>query len=97
MIYKIVYTPYAERDIWEIADYLSDFSVTTARQFLLTLKAKIEELADLPLKYPMIDPGLPYRKMVVDKYVVLYIVDDDRQEVLIMRVVHDKRNYRSEL
>ncbi len=93
MAYKIVYRSRAELDIWQIADYLADFPGAVARQFLLELKEGIEGLADLPLRHPVISPGAPYRKMMVGKYVVIYAVERDRREVLIMRVVHGKRDY----
>ena len=97
MAYRIVYKAYAERDIWEIADYLSDHSMPAAVKFLQEVKRRIEGLADMPLMCPKIDSHQDYRKMVVDNYVVTYIVNEQVKEVLIMRVVHRKRNYRSEL
>ena len=97
MIYKIVYKPYAERDMWEIAAYLSDYSVPTAQNFLKKLKEKIEGLSEMPLRFPKINPHKEYRKMVVDKYVVVYLVDERRNQVLIVRVVHGMRNYQDSI
>ena len=97
MAYSIVYKAYAERDIWEIADYLSDHSMPAAVEFLQTVKKRIENLVDMPLIFPKISPHQDYRKMVVGSYVVLYIVNERAKEILIMRVVHGKRNYQTEL
>ena len=97
MPYKIVYKAYAERDIWEIADYLSDHSIQATENFLREIKSRIESLADMPLMYPKIDPHQEYRKMVVGQYVVAYIVNKQAKEVLIMRVVYGRRNYQDEL
>jgi len=97
MSYKIVYKAYAERDIWETADYLSDHSITAAQNFLREVKSRIESLADMPLLYPKIDIHHEYRKMVVGNYVVTYIVSEQPREVLIVRVVHGRRNYQNEL
>ena len=97
MAYRIVYKGYAERDICEIADYLSDHSMPAAEKFLHAIKTRIEGLADMPLICPKIDSHQDYRKMVVDNYVVAYIVNEQAKEVLIMRVVHGRRNYQSEL
>ena len=96
MAYSIVYKAYAERDIWEIADYLSDHSIPAAVNFLQTVKKRIEDLIDMPLMCPKISPHQDYRKMVVGSYVVLYIVNEHAKEILIMRVVHGKRNYQAE-
>ena len=97
MTYKIIYKPYAERDIWETADYLSEHSVSAAEMFLRSLKEKIEGLSEMPLRYPKIDSRQEYRKMPVDKYVVVYLVDEHQKQVLVMRVVHGMRNYLSDI
>ena len=97
MAYSIIYKAYAERDIWEIADYLSDHSMPAAVKFLTEIKDRIEGLAEMPFMYPQIDLNQDYRKMVVGDYVVAYIVNERAKEILIMRVVHGKRNYQEEL
>jgi len=97
MGYRIVYKAYAERDIWEIADYLSDHSLSAAEGFLREVKDKIERLIDTPLMYPKISSYQDYRKMVVGDYVVVYIINEQSKEILIMRVVHGKRNYQEEI
>ena len=97
MAYSIVYKAYAERDIWEIADYLSDHSILAVVKFLQTVKGRIENLVDMPLMCPKINSHQDYRKMVAGSYVVLYIVNEHTKEVLIVRVVHGKRNYQEEL
>jgi len=97
MAYSITYKAYAEQDIWEIADYLSDHSISAAAEFLQTVKERIEGLADMPLMYPKINPHQDYRKMVVSSYAVLYIVNEHAKEILIIRVVHGKRNYQEQL
>ena len=97
MRYEIVYKAFAERDIWEIADYLSDYSMSAAEKFLREVKEKIENLADMPLIYQKIDPHREYRKMVVGNYVVIYVALEQTEKVLILRVVHGKRNYQEEL
>jgi len=90
----MAYKAYAERDIWEIADYLSEHSVSAAEEFLCEIKRKIESLAEMPLMCPKIASNQEYRKLVVGKYVVAYIANEQAKEVLIMRIVHGKRNYR---
>ena len=97
MAYNIVYTPYAERDIWEIADNLSDYSIIAARRFLQKTKTQIESLADMPNRYPILLPKRAYRKLVVDNYIVVYSVREDIQQVTIVRVIHGMRNYLEEI
>ena len=97
MTYNIVYKAYAERDIWDIADYLSDHSITAAVNFLRETKKRIEALSDMPFMCPKINLHQDYRKMVVGSYVVVYAVNDQTMEVLIIRVVHGRRNYKDEV
>ncbi|MCL2576624.1 MAG: type II toxin-antitoxin system RelE/ParE family toxin [Defluviitaleaceae bacterium] len=96
MEYKIIYKSYAERDIWEIADYLSDYSADAVKSFLRELKEKIEGLEKMPQMYPKIAPH-DYRKIVIGNYVAVYIVNEQLKEILIVRVVHGKRNYQDDL
>ena len=97
MTYKIIYKPYAERDMWEIVDCLSEHSVSAAQKFLRKLKEKIEGLSEMPFRYPKINSQQEYRKMSVDKYVVAYLVDELQGHVLIIRVVHGMRNYQNDI
>ena len=97
MAYSIVYKAYVEQDIWEIADYLSDNSMPAAVKLLQTVKKRIDGLVDMSITCPKVSPHQDYRKMVVGSYVVLYIVNEHAKEILIMRVVHGKRNYQAEL
>ena len=97
MEYNIVYTACAERDIWQIADYLSDYSVEAAENFLHTVKDRIERLAKMPLMYPKINFHQVYRKMPVGDYVVVYQINEHARQVVILRVVHGRRNYQTEL
>ena len=97
MTYSIVYRPYAERDIWEIADSMSEYSTAAARKFLQKLQEKIESLSEMPLLYQKISSQQEYRKMVVDKYVVVYYVDEQERQVIIVRVVHGMRNYQDSI
>jgi plasmid stabilization system protein ParE len=97
MSYKIVYKAYAERDLWEIADYLSEHSIPALHNFMQEVKLRIEGLKSMPLMYPKIDTRHDYRKMVVGSYMVLYIVNEQAKEILIMRIVHGSRNYKSQL
>ena len=94
MPYNIVYTAYAERDIWQIAEYLCEHSPPAAETFLREVKKRVEQLADMPHMYPQIDPAQPYRKMVLGNYVVIYAPYEPTSTITVKRVVHGKRNYK---
>jgi plasmid stabilization system protein ParE len=83
--------------MWKIAASLSDYSVSAAQNLLIKLKEKIEGLSDMPFRFPKINPRQEYRGMVVDDYVVAYVVDERRNLVIIIRVVHGMRNYQDSI
>ncbi|MCL2364102.1 MAG: type II toxin-antitoxin system RelE/ParE family toxin [Defluviitaleaceae bacterium] len=97
MAYNIAYTAFAERDLWEIADYLSEHSIPAMQRLMREVKVHIAGLAFMPFMYPKIDPGREYRKMVVGSYVVVYLPDESLKQITIVRVVHGRRNYQPEL
>lgn len=66
---------YAERDIWEIADYLSDYSMSVAVEFLFEVKRRIEGLVDMPLVCPKINSYQDCKKMAICDYVVAYLLN----------------------
>ena len=97
MPYRVVYRAYVEKDIREIADYRSDYFVSVAETFLRELRSKIERLTETPLLYPKIDSYSEYRKMVVGNYVVVYVFNEQTEEIVIIRVVYGKRNYQENI
>ncbi|MCL1975649.1 MAG: type II toxin-antitoxin system RelE/ParE family toxin [Firmicutes bacterium] len=96
MVYKIVYKPYAEHDIWEIAAFLWEYSISAAHSLLKKIKFNIKGLSEMPLRFPKINPHQEYRKMMVEKYIVVYLVDECQNQVIIIRVVHGMRNYQEQ-
>ena len=56
-----------------------------------------EKLTDMPYKCPMYIPVKPlrheYRKLIVQKYIMFYWVDEDKKLITIARVVYSGRDY----
>lgn len=90
---KIVMLPRAAQDLEEIVNYLSDFYTSAALDQYDRLVSKINEIPSFPYKYSEYKPGrfkLSYRRMVVDDYLIFYVVGDN--EIVIHRILHEKRN-----
>jgi toxin ParE1/3/4 len=93
--YHIEYLPAAQADLEEIFAYILDDDPTAAAQFIDRIDSIISQLARFPLLAPVPkDPRLQYlgyRMLVVDNYLVFYVVKD--QVVEIRRILHGSRRH----
>lgn len=92
-MYKIVILPVAEHDLDSIVDYLNGFYPSTAVRQYDRLVEAILTLEEYPNKFEEYRPGqyhYIYRKMVVDDYLVFYVVEET--EVVIHRILHGTRD-----
>jgi len=99
MKYKLVVAASAEHDLDEIILYIAVNlgNPKAAAGFADALDEKYSELEEQPFMFELsrnaklADRG--YRRFVVNKYVVLYLVNEERREVSISRIFYGKRNY----
>lgn len=90
---KIVMLPRAVQDLEDVIDYLSQFHANTAIKQYDRIVSKIQELPRYPEMYKEYGTGhyrFNYRKMVVDDYLVFYVVLDEAIEI--HRILHGKRD-----
>ncbi|MDR0470363.1 MAG: type II toxin-antitoxin system RelE/ParE family toxin [Nitrososphaerota archaeon] len=93
--YKIKLLPSAVKDIENMVEYLSNFYPSTALNQYDKIMLKIEKLKTFPLmceKYGTID-GILYRKLVVDDYLVFYVVIAEDFVIEIHRIINSKTDY----
>jgi toxin ParE1/3/4 len=94
-IYPINYLPSAQQDLLEIIDYISQDDMQTAFAFVNELDTSIAKLATFPLMGLIPDDlrlqSLKYRMLIIQNYLVFYVVLDD--EIEIRRILHGKRKY----
>ena len=92
MDYRLIYTKPAERDLEEIVRYIARDRPQAASAFGLALV----ELAESLIAFPLLGSALRHRpgvrKLVHSPCVVLYRVDDARQQIRILRFWHAKRD-----
>ncbi|MGG1657978.1 type II toxin-antitoxin system RelE/ParE family toxin [Brevibacillus sp. NRS-1366] len=97
--YSIMITGPAEADLLEIVDYIADElkNPAAANQLMVKLAESILELEQLPFRYALVsDEQLAYqgiRKLVVENYIVFYIVSENNKLVTIVRVLYGKREW----
>lgn len=92
---RIEYLPIAEKDLTEILEYIQIDNPTVAVRMLDDIDKTISKLAYFP--YIGLAPKdqrliqLNYRMLVVENYLVFYVVLDDVVEI--RRILHGKRKY----
>lgn len=95
---KIVMLPCAVKDIENIIEYLSRFYETTAIKQYDRIMSGINKLKQFPLMCPVYETTssrYTYRKLVVDDYLIFYVVNGDKIEI--HRILNGKREISNEL
>jgi len=90
--YRIRYLPETMTDRTRIKDYLSQYYESTVKKFFTVLKEKIERLKDFPYSCPVYEDDSDYRTLVVEDYLVFYMVDEERKIVEIHRIFHGSQD-----
>lgn len=95
--FRIEYLPTAEKDLIDIFEYILSDNPSAATSFLDQVDESILKLEDFPymgvvpkdsrLKY------LGYRILIVENYLVFYVVYEVDELVEIRRILHGKRQY----
>jgi plasmid stabilization system protein ParE len=99
MAYSVRETESAGQDLDGILEYMAGKlgNVSAAAAFADELDDKYAKLADNPYMYEeAMDAGLKrrgYRRIPVKNYVILYLVDEARREVIIARIFYGKQDY----
>lgn len=93
--YPIEYLPIAEQDLIEILEYIQIDNPSAALQLLEEIDKSISKLAYFPYMGHMPKDQrliqLNYRTLVVESYLVFYVVLDEIVEI--RRILHGKRKY----
>jgi len=98
---KILFTVKAQEDLSGIFDYIYNnlYSPQAAGRIMRLIDDSINRLADYPLSCPLIDDFClaqkGYRKLVADRYIVIYKFLENKSTVIIHRVINGKVDYMS--
>lgn len=96
--WKIVITPEFEQDFINIYTYISEVLLVpeTAQKQINRILDQIGKLNEMPHRFPLIEKepwhnrGL--RKLIVDNYIVFYLINAKTNEVVILHVFYSGRN-----
>lgn len=96
--YEIIYSPSSMQDIRNILDYVSMDNPSAAKGLIDKFNKNIESLSSFPLlgSLPK-DKHLQakkYRLLIVDNYIIFYILANNSKTIKIARVLSNKQNYK---
>lgn len=97
--YTIKMTPKAAEDLDNIYRYISEelFATSSAANILEGIEKGIMRLREFPFSCNYVaDEYLrnkDYRKLIVDNYIVFYLIEEEKDQVIIMRVLYGKQKY----
>lgn len=97
--YKVSFSRTALLEIRQIYSHISDkiLNSRSSKNTMKKLENKIELLKYAPKIYSQIEKndslGRRYRKMVLEKYIILYTIVENKREVYISHVLYSKSDY----
>ena len=100
MSYNILRTDKANDQLFDVIQYIADNAGTNiALQYLDKLEAAAMNLADFPYsgtvpRYSILKKQ-GYRVLIVERHLIFYKVDEEKQTVMIHAVVDGRQEYRN--
>lgn len=97
--YELKVTPAAESDLDHIYEYISEnLSAPMAAQRLMDdIEKEIKSLRSSPYRCELCRSEYlalkGYRRLVINKYIALYVVNEQKSQVIIMRVFYGAMDY----
>ena len=91
-MYSVLFMPDATFDLTEIDDYLSDYNLAAAENFLDSVEQFSARVANFPKMYPPYERDSFFRKAVLGDFLLFYSVDETRLHIIIHRIFHHSRD-----
>ncbi len=97
--YRIEITEPAEKDLYEIGLYIARelLEPSTAKKVVGKISDAILTLEELPLRNALVtDERLALRgirKIMVDNYIVFYVISEEQKTVTVIRIQYGRRDW----
>lgn len=97
--YKIVFTNDSIIEMDNIYNYISKNlkSFNSAKKLMKKIDNAIEHLKYMPKIHRIIkrslNPKFEYRKIVINNYIIIYLVSENEKKVYIMHIYYCRSNY----
>ncbi len=98
-IYEIEFTEDARDEIRDIYEYISKNLVAeeAAKRLMRKMRQSVMDLAGSPKIYMKIEKKdkrkREFRRMVIDNFVVLYTIDENKKTIYISHMYYGRKNY----
>ena len=99
MMYKVVPSERARKDILDIIGYITSEldSPEAARKLLIALYKEMNSLDTMPKRFAFVSDErlaqMGIRSIPVKNYIIFYTVDEQKKSVTIIRVMYSKRDW----
>jgi toxin ParE1/3/4 len=93
---KLVYTCKAEEDLDSIFSYIAENSPLNALGYIDRMQSAIENLVASPymgISCKAKGINRDCRILIFEKYLIFYQINDDDNEITILRILHGSRKY----
>ncbi len=94
--YKLVFTKRFLKDLEKIDKYLFENLRFISNYLMNKIDDTLIQISMFPKSYERIE-NTPYRKALVKKYIILYILNERKKAVYIVRIFHSKSDYQRRL
>lgn len=95
MIFEVRLSSSAELDLEEVIEFIARDSKIRAKKWMVEFQGKVESLCEFPLRHMLIpeshEMALPLRSLNHYSHRVIYLVDEERKFVEIVRIYHGAR------
>jgi len=95
MIFRVILTDLAVKDVETAADFIWAESPENCRRWLTEFWQAVDMLKSMPFRHALIpeaEPiGIPYRSVSVHSHRLIYRVDEKQSKVYVVRVYHGAR------
>ena len=99
--YSIFVSHSAEIDLSEAVSYITDNlqAQKAAKRIFTSIRDGLRSLSVMPERYPLIDlepfRSQGVRKLLIENYIVFYMVDMEAKDVHILRILYNRRQWES--
>jgi len=99
-MYKVEFSEHADAEMLDISDYIYDESgsaevaINVVVDLTDRIRSRLSRMPNSGLVELITDDGVVYRQIVVERYYVIYRIEENEDEafVLVTNVIHDKRD-----
>ena len=100
-VYDVILETTASLDLYGILDYIKDVlkEPESAERVYWSIKNQVLSLGEMPYRFSLVkeEPfaSMGVRLMPVENYNAFYIIDEQKSEVHILRVLYNRREWQS--